>query len=221
MARRRVRLRVRAKHPIESAMIGYYNYTVVLTYMAVAIAFYGMTQAMRGQVLNAVIALMFAGLCDMFDGPVARRRKRTEHEKRFGIQIDSLADVICFGVLPAIIGYNIGLSSGWQFAILPLYVLAALSRLAYFNVTEEDRQEETDEKRHTYEGLPVTTVALLIPAIYGFNGLLGSRFPLVYAASLICFSLAFLIRVKVRKLGPVGMLVLIGVGIAELIWVLI
>ena len=221
MAKRRVRLRVKAKRPIKSAMIGYYNYTVVLTYLAVAIAFFGMTQAMHGHVLNAIIALMFAGLCDMFDGPVARRRKRTEHEKRFGIQIDSLADVICFGVFPAIIGYSVGLTHGWMFAILPLYVLAALSRLAYFNVTEEVRQEGTDEKRHAYEGLPVTSVALLIPAIYGFNELLGPRFPLVYAAGLICFSLAFLVRLKVRKLGPVGMLIVIGVGIAELIWVLL
>jgi CDP-diacylglycerol--serine O-phosphatidyltransferase len=202
-------------------MIGFYNYTVILTYMGVASAVLGLVFALRGDATSAVICLMASGLCDMFDGPVARRRKRTEQEKRFGIQIDSLADVICFGVLPAAIGYTVGLHAGWQLFVLVLFVLAALSRLAYFNVTEEDRQEETDEKRKAYEGLPVTTVALLIPAIYGFHDLLGARFPLVYAASLICFAAAFLVRVKVPKLGPLGMLCLIALGIGELIWVLI
>jgi hypothetical protein len=64
-------------------------------------------------------------------------------------------------------------------------------------------------------------VALIIPVIFGFRDLLGRRFPLVYAAALLCISLTFLIKVRFRKLGPVGMLVLIGLGIAELIWVLL
>lgn len=204
-------------------MIGFYNYTIILTYMGVASAIVGIVAAAQGNPTTAVICLMFSGLCDMFDGPVARRRKRNDQEKRFGIQIDSLADVICFGVLPAVIGFSVGVSrSGKAYlAILIVYVLAALTRLAYFNVTEEERQEETDEKRKTYEGLPVTSVALIVPVIYGFRDMLGLRFPLVYGASLICISLAFLIRFKVRKLGPLGMLILIGLGIAELIWVLI
>lgn len=202
-------------------MIGFYNYTIILTYMSVASAVVGITSAMNGNSLVAVICLMFSGLCDMFDGPVARRRKRTEQEKRFGIQLDSLADVICFGVLPAVIGYSCGASFGPYILILAFFVITALTRLAYFNVMEEERQDQTDERRKYYTGLPVTSVALIIPVIYGFNSLLGDRFPMVYCASLICLSLAFLIRIKVKKIGPVGMLILIALGLAELIWVLI
>ena len=57
---------------------------------------------------------MLAGVCDMFDGKIARTMKRTKQEKRFGIQIDSLSDFLCFGVLPAMIGYNIGMTE-WYF----------------------------------------------------------------------------------------------------------
>ncbi len=202
-------------------MIGFYNYTIILTYLGVASAIFGITAAMSGKPTVAVICLMLSGLCDMFDGAVARHRERTEREKRFGIQIDSLADVICFGVLPAVIGWSVGLHARGYLVVLIFYVLAALTRLAYFNVTEEERQAETDEKRTSYQGLPVTSVALIIPVVYGFRGMLGMKFPLVYGASLICISLAYIIKFPVKKLGPVGMLILIALGIAELIWVLV
>ena len=92
-------------------MIGYYNYTVILTYMSLISSVIGMFFAagfggMSPHPEYAIICLMVSGLCDMFDGKVARTKKdRTECEKKFGIQIDSLCDAICFGVLPVVIGY--------------------------------------------------------------------------------------------------------------------
>lgn len=201
-------------------MIGFYNYTIILTYMSVISAVFGISAAMSGNPTASIICLMFSGLCDMFDGPVARRRKRTDQEKKFGIQLDSLADVICFGVLPAVIGYASGANYGGYVFVLAAFVITALTRLAYFNVMEEERQGQTTERRKYYEGLPVTSVALIIPVIYGFNGILKDRFPMVYCATLVCLSLAFLVKIKVKKIGPVGMLILIGLGLAELIWVL-
>ena len=71
-------------------MIGFYNYTVILTYMGLASSLIGIYLAMSGShITMAVIALMISGLCDMFDGKVARTRKRTDDEKKFGIQIRS------------------------------------------------------------------------------------------------------------------------------------
>ena len=69
----------------------------------------GIICATEGNTFYAIILLMFAGLCDMFDGKVARtKKKRTIEERHFGIQLDSLADVVSFGVLPAINGYTLG-----------------------------------------------------------------------------------------------------------------
>lgn len=202
-------------------MIGFYNYTVILTYMGVASAVVGMGLAMEGQTFPAIVCLMFCGLCDMFDGTVARTRERTEQEKRFGIQIDSLSDVICFGVLPAMIGYSIGLRGRVMTLILVLYVLAALSRLGYFNVTEEERQSETAGKREYYEGLPVTSMALIVPVVYGFHKLIPNNgFQLLYAGMLVAVAVAFLARIPIKKLAGWRLMSLIALGLLELAWVL-
>lgn len=79
---------------------------------------------------------MFSGLCDMFDGRVARTKKnRTAEQKGFGIQIDSLCDIVAFGILPAVITIVVCGSVWYAVLIAALYVLAGLIRLAYFNVT--------------------------------------------------------------------------------------
>ena len=68
-------------------MLGFYNYTVILTYMSLISAVVGTTLAFEGNTFGAVFCLMFSGFCDMFDGKVAKTMDRTEDEKKFGIQI--------------------------------------------------------------------------------------------------------------------------------------
>ena len=71
-------------------LIGFYNYTVVLTYMGLISSVYGMTEALDGHFATAIACLVVSGICDMLDGKIARTMDRTEDEKKFGIQIDSL-----------------------------------------------------------------------------------------------------------------------------------
>ena len=91
-------------------MIGFYDYTVIMTYISVVSSMIGIFCAVTDHISAAVCCLAFSGLCDMFDGKIARTKKnRTEEEKCFGIQIDlSLACIIftelpffCFTVLQA------------------------------------------------------------------------------------------------------------------------
>lgn len=71
-------------------MLGVYDYTVILTYISLWISIGGMMLSLNGHLDLAVLCLALSGLCDMFDGKIARTKKdRTEIEKRFGIQIDS------------------------------------------------------------------------------------------------------------------------------------
>ena len=208
-------------------MIGYYNYTVILTYMSLVSSVVGMFFALG---INcgaphpeyAIICLMLSGLCDMFDGKIARTKKnRTENEKQFGIQIDSLCDVICFGVLPSIIGYSVGMSSWLDMPILVMFPLCAVIRLAYFNVAEEIRQKKTEDVRKVYEGLPVTSVALIIPLLYSFSEDIGGKlFPAVYGLAMFLIAIAFITRFKVKKPSMKTMLCFIGVGVVELVWML-
>ena len=202
-------------------LIGYYNYTVLPTYIGLAAALFGIFSALTGHVPGAVLCLMLSGLVDMFDGKIARTKSRSEQERLFGIQIDSLCDLVSFGVLPAIIGYAVGLRAVWYVAVMVLYVLAALVRLSYFNVDEMDRQAQTSECRQYYEGLPVTTVALFFPVLYSLRGFVGQAFPAVYAASLVLIAVAFVSPFRLKKPGFGGMMVMLAVGIVELILLLL
>lgn len=91
-------------------MIGFYSYTVILTYIGFVCGSVGLYFAANGSTNMAIIMLMLAGFCDMFDGKVAKTKKdRTPEECRFGIQIDSLSDMVCFGLLPPMIAFSAGL----------------------------------------------------------------------------------------------------------------
>lgn len=196
-------------------MIGFYNYTVWLTYIGMLSSVVGIGFACSGRIIAAVICLMFSGFCDLFDGMVARTKKdRTDEERRYGIQLDSLSDVVCFGVLPFAIGYNVGADAWWQVAIMALFALAGLIRLAYYNVTEETRQQQTTEKRKHYVGVPITTSALTVPLMFCFRGLLGDCFPLAYTLLLLVNGAMFITPVKVKKPGKVGIIVMLAVGVA-------
>lgn len=74
---------------MKKKLLGYYDYTVILTYCGMLSAFVGILRLLSQDYWNAVVCLMVAGVCDMFDGAVAATKTRTESEKRFGIQIDS------------------------------------------------------------------------------------------------------------------------------------
>ena len=148
-------------------MIGFYDYTVVLTYISFAVSTIGIFCASTKHIRWAIFCLAVSGLCDMFDGKIARTKKnRTEDEKNFGIQIDSLCDVVCFGVFPIIICYKLGMDKIYSMAILVLYGLAGVIRLGYFNVMEAKRQNETEEARKYYQGLPITSMAIALPIIF-------------------------------------------------------
>lgn len=193
-------------------MIGYYNYTVILTYLGLASGMCGIFSAIEKHPVIALICLMLSGFFDMFDGLVARTKERTKNEKKFGIELDSLSDLICFGVLPAVIGYTIGLNKWYLIIPLILYVLAALIRLAYFNVMEDARQEQTTEVRKSYEGLPVTTVAIILPLLYPLITLLGSFAYFAYGALLLVIAVLFLSKIKIVKLKTKGMIALVVIG---------
>ncbi len=202
-------------------MVGIYNYTVLMTYFGVVSAVVGIGLAMYGRTSMAIVCLMISGFCDLFDGSIAKTRKRNEQEKKFGIQIDSLADMICFGVLPAAIGFSIGLTKWYEAVVLVLFVLAALIRLAYYNVTEDELQFNEKTSRQYYDGLPVTTVALLVPLIYTLRPVMKSGFLLLYVICLLMTAIAFLTKFKVRKLGLKGMIAAACCGAVVLVFLII
>ncbi len=217
-------------------MIGFYDYTVILTYLSLLSASCGIVVSLAGggHPFIGCFFLLFCGFCDAFDGKVARTKKdRTELERNYGIQIDSLSDLVAFGVLPACMGgalilrsdFLLGLAETYAdrwfvllgglalFAVLILYVLAAMIRLAYFNVTEEERQKTEGGVRKYYTGLPVTAAALIFPLVMLAQYLVTADITLIYIAVALLTGVAFISgRIRVRKPGLRGILVMIAMG---------
>jgi len=204
-------------------MIGFYDYTVVLTYISFASAITGIFCASSGHLRWAVFFLAFSGLCDMFDGKIARTKKnRTEDEKSFGIQIDSLCDVVCFGVFPIIICYKLGMHHPGSLILLIFYGLAGMIRLGYFNVMEAKRQNETDEARKYYQGLPITSMAIALPLLFVVSPLLHSplAFQIILHLLVAGVGMLFIINFRLRKLSTKELIILVAVIAAAVLIIL-
>ena len=219
-------------------MIGYLNYTMWLTYLSLASAGVGIITTLTfGNPYIGMFCLLFSGLCDAFDGKVARLKKdRTERECKYGIQIDSLSDIVAFGVLPACIGMsmlgeerlNLLACEGFGrtvfcilgYAVTVLYIVTALMRLAYFNVTEEERQQTEASVRKHYLGLPVTSAAVIFPLFMAIKYVLSyfastDITPIYFVVMTLC-AVAFVTGFQLKKPGLRTILLFIAIGAVEI-----
>lgn len=137
-------------------VIGVYNPPTLITLAGLVSGVMACILSINNQLEFAVIALIWAGIFDLFDGLVARRMSLTAKESEFGIQIDTIVDMVSFGIAPIVVAIGFGLNLlGYIAAIF--YIIAAAQRLAYFNVLQIEASGKTD----SYTGLPVTFSALI------------------------------------------------------------
>jgi CDP-diacylglycerol--serine O-phosphatidyltransferase len=129
----------------------------------------------RNALWHAVLLLPLAVVFDYFDGQVARWRRRNTP---LGAQLDSLADLISFGVAPAALAFAAGMRGGWDALALVYFVSCGLSRLARYNVTAAALSDDSGKVRY-YEGTPIPTSVALV-AVMGvllYQGKTGARLP--------------------------------------------
>jgi len=140
-----------------------------ITLIGVCIGLTSIKFALDGKFALAIIAILFAGLMDALDGRIARLIKGTS---KMGKELDSLGDVISFGVAPAFIMYFWSLQYldklGWFVCLM--YVVCVALRLARFNVNSE---EEPSWKDNFFEGVPAPAggIIVLMPLVLSFSGL--------------------------------------------------
>ncbi len=181
--------------------IGFYDYTVILTYLSLVSAVLGISFASHGHFTAAILCLLGSGVCDAFDGMVARTKKnRSEDEKNFGIQLDSLCDVVSFGVFPAFLCYCMGVNGVFGYICVCLFALCALIRLAFFNVLEAKRQQVEDGCNKFYRGLPVTSISIIFPVLYLLRGLFSAAvFAGILHGMLLVVAFLFVLDIQVKK----------------------
>ncbi len=188
--------------------IGKYNRSVIVTYLGVLstmIGIYFVLGFSTPKITGAMICLMLSGICDMFDGKIARMCKnRTEEDVEYGIQIDSLTDMISFIAFPIVTLY--GVSAYFDVALNPiatvlviaLFTIAGISRLAFFNLAANSE----DGPVKYYSGLPVTTTAMIFPVIYLLRyvkAISKTVFVSIYLGVFLLIAFLFVYNFKIRK----------------------
>ena len=120
----------------------------------------------RNQFFWVAFLLLFAALgCDVMDGYWSRKSGR---QSVLGADLDSLSDIVSFGVAPAVLGFTLGLRGAWDVVILAYFVVCEISRLARFNVTAAALSDATGKVKY-FEGTPIPTSIVIV-------SLLGAAF---------------------------------------------
>jgi len=177
-------------------LIGCYNIWVLFSYVGLLFASIATYFSIYKSHKIAILFLMLAGVIDIFDGKIAKKFKRNEKQKQFGIEIDSIIDTISFGVLPIIIYFNLEITIWFDYIIMFLYVFAVTMRLAYFN-TYLVNEKGTNKNYELYIGFPVTSITLFLPLFYTFYLVLNNAM-LIRIGFLISIIL-FLMKLKIKR----------------------
>lgn len=175
--------------------IGYYRPCDLLTMTGTCFAFLGTAAALLDHYTLPFLCLAASGLCDAFDGKLARRHVYDDRAKTYGVQLDSLSDAFCFGAYPALL--TLCISRHWATAVIgTFYLLCAIVRLAYFNTLASDENAE----KGVFIGVPTTMVAVVYPpvAILIF-ALRPALLEYVMPAMLAVLGLLFILPIRIKK----------------------
>ena len=142
-----------------------------------------------------MLMLLVSGICDLFDGRVARMFPRTETEKRFGIQLDSFADTVSFVIFPAVF-LLAQWRTAWTVLVAVVFVFAGVTRLCWFDIT-------TDGDTKYFQGVPVTYMGLFLPMLYAI-ALLAGYYGAAPAAGILMLVMAVLYVLNIRVKKPAG-----------------
>lgn len=181
-------------------IIGFYRKCDLLTMCGMVISFVGMLLAIHGHFTYAALCLLISGICDGFDGTLARKKKYSENEKTYGIQLDSLSDLVCFGVFPAILTCLIS-DNIYAYIIAGIYLLCGLVRLAYFNTLAADPKS----KKNVFIGVPITTVSIVYPLILFIFRFINYDFlEILLPLLLLMLGILFILRIEIKKVNLVS-----------------
>lgn len=177
-------------------VIGVWNLANCVTWLGIAAAVLALYFALAGNARLAMLVFLVSGLCDLFDGRVARMFKRTDVEKAFGIQLDSFADTVSFVVFPAVFLLTLT-AAPWAVVLAILYILAGITRLCWFDIT-------TDGDTKYFAGVPVTYMALVLPLVFLIiNKAAADLLPVFTAAALAVMGILYVLNIRVKKPGGV------------------
>ena len=178
-----------------------------LTYLVAIVGIVAIRGFQHGQVWQAGAALAIASILDIFDGVFAQRFQRTEAQKRFGAEIDSLSDAFAFGAVPVTLFALAAADSinVWWILAAAFYLECALTRLGYYNLQSEGR--------HGFVGVPTTIMGLLYSLMLCFR-----LTPGVTAGLLVAGGIAMVAPIQIPRPKPAVFFTVVALAVLLVIW---
>jgi CDP-diacylglycerol--serine O-phosphatidyltransferase len=174
--------------------IGQYRFCDLITMCGTLSAIIGIILSLYGYEVVPFILLFVCSIFDSIDGLFARKRKNTEFESTYGVELDSLSDMISFGIFPIVLALNT-VDYNLIYIIAPIYGLCGLIRLAYFNTLNITK---TSEKGY-FRGVPITTIAFIYPLIYILHLINYDVYGIASIITLIVLGILFISNIRVKK----------------------
>lgn len=177
-------------------VIGVYRRCDFVTMLGTTFALTGILFTRMNMSLFAIFCLIFAAICDAFDGVVARRHKSLKEQEIYGVELDSLSDAISFGVLPMLIVNSLSNPGALTYIASVLFCLAGIIRLAYFNMLATTKKSDGKE----FIGLPITASAIVLPLVYFIVKLLKLKYAhIIFPVTLIILGILYISPFKLKK----------------------
>lgn len=179
----------------------------ILTYVGLILAVLGIQLCLVGNIDLAIMCLLIAGICDGFDGAFARKLRK-DGDPNFGVELDSLVDIISSGVFPVVICLSMGFNSILDLVIYTIFLVCGVGRLAYYNITSK-------ENSGYFTGVPITVSTILLPLIYVIT-----KKEIVFVGALLTLSVAYVSNFKIKKLDLKSKIALSVVGILFILFLI-
>ncbi len=195
-------------------MLGYYNLANLISFCSLAFGILAIDFTYHEKLHYVAVLLLLTGIFDMLDGKVSRSLSLSREEAEFGAQLDSLVDVVVFGVCPIVIFYLIGLRETIDILLFLLFIICAVVRLAYFNISGVVEEGSSSY----YIGLPTTFVAFIVAitfTLFQFVPEWGGVWP--FRVELFVMSLLFILKFKLKKPKGIAVAVIFALSVIVMI----
>ncbi len=200
--------------------IGYYSIANAVTLFGLISAVTSCFLAANGNIKFALYMMFIACLCDTFDGKIARAKtNRTPSEKFYGVQLDSLCDVISFGVTPCFIAFSFGFDGWFDVLVYCLFIVCGATRLAYFNTLSN---EHPGKMMKSFRGIPIPISTFVITFLFLLTTFIPATVTVwIFRLALIALALGFVLNIKIKKPNTKKAAIFLAIQIVILIVLLI
>ncbi|MBE6692184.1 MAG: hypothetical protein E7586_02470 [Ruminococcaceae bacterium] len=196
--------------------IGFYSLANSITLFGLALSLTSCFLAAGGNFKFAVYLMFLACICDMCDGTIARNSKeRTKPESFYGIQLDSLCDIVSFGVTPCFVAYSFGFKGVLDVIIYLIFVICGVTRLAYFNTLANFKPQNG---KKTFKGVPIPMSVFVVTFLFMLTTFIPASVCVwLFRLGYLAVAISFVLNVTVNKPDKKKALILIAIEIIMLL----